>query len=135
MLPPPDIMMILQMKHRMILPHAKHICVFPGGTDVTVDSTVVIVVGGFVGCVVFANVLQQIRLPGHNPYRGFITPSPEMVTIPLGSHSDIFTQMQFGNTVGVDDVDDTVVGITVDRVVIVDCVVIVGQGVTVIYGG
>ena len=58
-----------------------------------------IVVGELVvGCVIFASILQQTRSSGHNPNRGFITPSPEMVTIPLGSHKDIITQIQFGDT-------------------------------------
>lgn len=47
----------------------------------------------------FVSILQQTRFPGHNPYRGFIIPSPEMVTIPFGSHNDISTQMQFGSPV------------------------------------
>lgn len=115
-LPPPGIMMIMQVKHRVILPHTKHNCVI-GGTDVTVGGTVDIVVGGLV---IFANILQQTRLPGHSPYRGFIIPSPEILTIPFGSHCDISTQMQFGNPVvggfGDDEVGKIVGGI-VERVV------------------
>ena len=65
-----------------------------------VSGIIVIVVEELViGCVIFASILQQTRLSGHNPYRGFITPSPEMETIPLGSHKDIITQIQFSNTV------------------------------------
>jgi len=66
----------------------------------------------------FTSILQQTRLPGHNPYRGFIIPSPEMVTIPFGSHNDISTQMQFGSPVVgvVEDVDGTVGNVIVGRV-------------------
>lgn len=121
MLPPPGVMTIMQVKHRVTLPHTKHSCVCPGGTDVTVGGTMVIVVGGFVGGrVMFASILQQIRLPGHNPYRGFIIPSPEMVTISLGSHSDISTQMQYGSPVvgGIGDaeVGKVIVGTVVGEV-------------------
>jgi len=104
----------------------KHSCVCVGDTDVTVGGIVVIVLGELIGgCVVFASMLQQIRLSGHNPYRGLNTPSPEMVTIPLGSHSDVITQMQFGSPVvgGFDDAEvgkiivDAVVGAVVGKVV------------------
>jgi len=64
-----------------------------------VSGIIVIVEELVIGCVIFASILQQTRLSGHNLYRGFITPSPEMETIPLGSHKDIITQIQFSSTV------------------------------------
>lgn len=84
----------------------------------SLSGTIVIVVGEFVvSCVIFASILQQTRSSGHNPYRGFIIPSPEMETIPLGLHNDIITQIQsiFSGTI-IGEVDDAEVG-TVGAVV------------------
>lgn len=89
------------MRHRVTVPHTKHSCVCPD--DIVVDG----IVGG---CVVFTSVRQQTRLPGHSPYRGTIIPSPETETIPLGLHSQLCTQMQFGSIRG------AVVGVKIGKV-------------------